>query len=25
VTGLVGLMRFIALRWLFRPRATRTA
>ena len=22
VTGLVGLMRFIALRWLFRPRAT---
>jgi len=25
VTGLVGLMRFIALRWLFRPRATTTA
>ena len=25
VTGLVGLMRFIALRWLFRPRVTRTA
>ncbi len=25
VTGLVGLMRFIALRWLFRPRAGRTA
>ena len=25
VTGLIGLMRFIALRWLFRPRATRTA
>ena len=24
VTGLVGLMRFIALRWLFRPRATTT-
>jgi putative flippase GtrA len=22
VTGLVGLMRFVALRWLFRPRAT---
>lgn len=25
VTGLVGLMRFIALRWLFRPRAGATA
>jgi putative flippase GtrA len=25
VTGLVGLMRFIALRWLFRPRAVATA
>ncbi len=25
VTGLVGLMRFIALRWLFRPRAATTA
>jgi putative flippase GtrA len=25
VTGLVGLMRFIALRWLFRPRATTAA
>ena len=25
VTGLVGLMRFVALRWLFRPRATTTA
>ena len=25
VTGLVGLMRFIALRWLFRPRATSPA
>ena len=25
VTGLVGLMRFIALRWLFRPRATTSA
>ena len=25
VTGLVGLMRFVALRWLFRPRAATTA
>ncbi|SHN83129.1 Putative flippase GtrA (transmembrane translocase of bactoprenol-linked glucose) [Geodermatophilus obscurus] len=25
VTGLVGLMRFIALRWLFRPRTVSTA
>ena len=25
VTGLVGLMRFIALRWLFRPRTVTTA
>jgi putative flippase GtrA len=25
VTGLVGLMRFVALRWLFRPRAASTA
>ena len=25
VTGLVGLMRFVALRWLFRPRATTTS
>ena len=25
VTGLVGLMRFIALRWLFRPRTATTA
>ena len=25
VTGLIGLMRFIALRWLFRPRAATTA
>ncbi|MGY1680705.1 GtrA family protein [Geodermatophilus sp. SYSU D01176] len=25
VTGLVGLMRFVALRWLFRPRAAVTA
>ena len=25
VTGLIGLMRFIALRWLFRPRAVVTA
>ncbi|WNV75304.1 GtrA family protein [Geodermatophilus sp. DSM 44513] len=25
VTGLVGLMRFIALRWLFRPRSVTTA